>query len=424
MKIDEYLDEFLNDYYMRDFRWFRYHKSNIFCHANPNKNISSSGEQRERARRMLRQWYRVNYAKYCMIVSSISFYNNLDDYMNKTASSKMYNHIFLDFDAHDDKFETIKKQMQMVLQNYKEEKISKKEYYNKIDELQDQITDLIFNDNIVLQSYLEAKKVSEYFEKQGLRTYNCFNGSNGFHIRLYFEPCHLNNYNQIVKSLAKSLNKQLNLQTLNDEVVFKNPSNGIERLPYSFNEESGLRIVPFNFDDNLETILNQAEYLSQHPLKIDEFKLLDYINSDLGSDLQNTDNKMDELLVKKNTAKEKLSNEKKLQNSAKKKYYKNDYNSLFTDLRKLVKFIVGSEYLVKKYEHYDKYQCVFHDDHHSSAIVGSKYYKCHSNNCRIDKLNYFGFIKEYFNLKTDNAVKQKMSELQKQYNFQQSIKTN
>lgn len=81
----------------------------------------------------------------------------------------------------------------------------------------------------------------------------------------------------------------------------------------------------------------------------------------------------------------------------------------------LVRFICSDENLVKSYEIYDKYKCVFHEDKSPSAIVGVKNYTCYSENCKINKLNYFDFIKEWFQLATDDEVKEKMAELQELY---------
>ena len=88
---------------------------------------------------------------------------------------------------------------------------------------------------------------------------------------------------------------------------------------------------------------------------------------------------------------------------------------MFKDLRTLVRFVCGDDNLVSEHERYNKYHCVFHDDKNPSAIVGKKKYTCLSSNCHINKLNYFEFIKEWFNLDTDDEVKQMMVELQQKY---------
>ena len=74
--------------------------------------------------------------------------------------------------------------------------------------------------------------------------------------------------------------------------------------------------------------------------------------------------------------------------------------------------ICGTNNLVSEHEHYDKWKCVFHDDKNESAIVSNKYYQCLSSNCKIGKINYYDFIKEWFHLSSDDEVKEKIIELQ------------
>ena len=54
--------------------------------------------------------------------------------------------------------------------------------------------------------------------------------------------------------------------------------------------------------------------------------------------------------------------------------------------------------------------CPFHDDNSPSARVYKNNFLCASENLH---LNYFDFIRKYFNLAEDEAVKKKMKELKK-----------
>ena len=119
-------------------------------------------------------------------------------------------------------------------------------------------------------------------------------------------------------------------------------------------------------------------------------------------------------MEKEQDTKNRLMHEKIANGKIKGKYYNG--KGLFQDLRTLVRFVCGDDNLVSEHERYNKYKCVFHDYKNPSAIVGIKNYTCVSSNCKINKLNYFEFIKEWFKLKSDYEVKQKMVELQEKYN--------
>ena len=122
------------------------------------------------------------------------------------------------------------------------------------------------------------------------------------------------------------------------------------------------------------------------------------------------DKQIDVLVEKEQKAKDKLLQEKIANGTINGTY--NGNGGLFQDLRILVRFICGDDNLVSEHELYDKYHCVFHNDRNPSAIVGKKNYTCLSSNCKVDKLNYFEFIRTWFNLKSDQEVKQKMVDLQ------------
>ena len=287
-----------------------------------------------------------------------------------------------------------------------------------MDDLQSQIRELIFDENLLLSSWNELKIVNDYFKEQGLRTYTCFSGSKGFHCRVFFEQIHLNNYNRITNDLSKNLIKQFNLETL-DLMVARSPSKNVERLPYTFNEKSGLRVVAFNEKESLASVLKKSKKLATKELsRTDDLVLADYINTGFSDALVSLDKDVDIIVAKEEKMKQELKQQKKLNGTISGRYIGG--GELFKDLRTLVRFICGDDNLVSSHERYDKYKCLFHDDKSPSAIVGVKNYTCYSDKCRIDKINYFDFIKEWFKLTTDNEVKEKMAELQELYDEQSS----
>ncbi len=407
MRIREYYDEFFNNQYFRDFRCLS--KINKVCHAP--KGESTRIKHNENARKFLIWNLDKKVSKYSRFYAMLGYYKTINDYQLANEDALLFNHIFIDFDAHSREFEEIKKQQNDAIE------LKGKIFFNTMDDLQSKIRDLLFDKDLLLTSWDELKIVNDYFQNQGLKTYNCFSGSKGFHCRVFFKPVHLNNYNRIVNDLSKNLIKEFNLKTL-DLVVATSPSKGVERLPYTFNEKSGLRAIPINIDNtSLDKVLNKSMKLSTSKIhKIDDFTLANYVNDDFGDALITLDKQVDSIVAKEEEAKQELKHQKKLNGAITGNYV--GANGLFKDLRVLVRFICGDENLVRSHERYDKYKCVFHEDKSPSAIVGKKNYTCYSENCKINKLNYFDFIKEWFQLSSDTEVKEKMVELQELYDEQ------
>ena len=117
------------------------------------------------------------------------------------------------------------------------------------------------------------------------------------------------------------------------------------------------------------------------------------------------DKQVDVLVKQEQDAKNKLLKEKIANGTINGNY--TGENALFKDLRILVRFVCGDENLVSEHARYDKYHCHFHEDRNPSAIVGMKNYTCLSSNCKIKKMNYFEFLREWFHLESDGEVKKR-----------------
>ena len=405
MKIINFFDEFFNNSYQRDLRIFG--KRTKLKHAP--KHETTIEKHKKHSRMFIKSNINTKTAKYSQFFGGLAYYDNIIDYQLKNEDAMQFNHMFFDFDKHNSKFESIKKK-----QSDAKEKLNGKAYFDRMNELQEQIQDLILFENLLNDSWQDAKQVNDYFNQQGLRTFCCLSASKGIHIRVFFEPIHINNYNRIVSDLYKNLTNQFNLRTLDFEVgVDGNPSKSVERLPYSYNEKSGLRVTPFSFEhDSLNDVVDKAMKLSEQRklVNVDEFNLSDYVNAEFHNGILKLDSQIDVLVKQEQDAKQKLLQERIANGTINGTY--NGNGGLFQDLRILVRFVCGEDNLVSEHELYDKYKCVFHSDRNPSAIVGKKNYQCLSSNCKINKINYFGFIKEWFHLKSDQEVKEKMVELQ------------
>jgi len=412
MKILNYFDEFLNNSYNRDLRVFAKY-SNI-KHA---PKFETTNEKHARAKRkFIKDNINSTMARYSRFYCSHTYFEDVVDYQVGNDAARIVNHFFFDFDKHFDvnsKFKTITGEQKQAMDS-----LGGKALFDEMDSLQEQIQDMIVYENILKDSWNESKKVYDYFKSQGLTTYTCLSMSKGVHLRCFFNPIIVNNYNRIIHDLHNNLVKQFNLKTLDEKVTGKdsNPLKSVERIPYSFNEKSGLRVIPFSFEtDSLSDVVNKSIKLSSKKrlAKVEPFKLSDYVNCDFHNGILKLDKQVDELVAKEQAAKDKLLKEKIANGTISGNY--TGENALFKDLRILVRFVCGDSNLVSEHDRYDKYKCVFHADKSPSAIVGIKNYTCLSSNCKVSKLNYFEFLKEWFHLESDSEVKEKMVELQQLY---------
>ena len=413
MKIINYFDEFLNNSYNRDLR--------VFCKYSDVKHAPKFETTNEKHAKHKRMFIKSNInsttAKYSRFYGWHTYFEDVIDYQLVNEDARMVNHFFFDFDkefADKSKFKTITAKQKQAIDS-----LSGKELFQELDNLQEQIQDMILFENILNDSWQKAKIVNDYFQEQGLKTYTCLSMSKGVHLRVFFKPIHVNNYNRIIHDLHNNLVKQFDLGNILDKKVTgkdSNPLKSVERLPYSFNEKSGLRVTPFDFNvDTLDDVVEKSMKLSEQKrlVKVEPFNLSDYVNTEFHNGILKLDSQIDVLVAKEQKAKQELLQEK-IKNGTINGTYTGG-NGLFQDLRILVRFICGDDNLVSEHQLYDKYHCVFHDDKNPSAIVGKKNYTCLSSNCKIGKLNYFEFLRTWFKLKSDDEVKEKMVELQTLY---------
>ena len=418
MKIINYFDEFFNNSWNRDLRFIG--RQTNTRHAP--KSQTTNKKHAILKRNFIKNNINSKISKYTNFYGSHTYYEDILDYQLANDNARTINHFFFDFDKHftdNSKFKKITKGDgdNAGIEDLK--KLPIREYFDGMDSIHEQIQDMIIYENILTDSWNESKKVYDYFKSQGLKTYTCLSMSKGVHLRCFFNPIHVNNYNRIIHDLHKNLKNQFNLKTLDPKVSGEdsNPLKSVERLPYTFNEKSGLRVTPFSFEtDSLNDVIEKSIKLSdkQRLIDVEPFKLSDYVNADFHNGILRLDKQVSDLIADEQKAKEKLLQEK-IRNGTINGTYTGEKSALFQDLRILVRFICGDNNMVSEHEFYDKYKCVFHNDQSPSAIVGIKYYTCLSSNCKISKLNYFDFIREWFNLKTDNEVKEKMVELQQLY---------
>ena len=245
---------------------------------------------------------------------------------------------------------------------------------------------MLFNSDILETPFNEVARVYDYLSDNGFNPYVIFSASKGVHMYCFFEPCHIENIGIISMKYAETIQKEMNLKTI-DFAVNKDAHKRKARLPYSRHNKTDLFATPYNINDDLTDILSDAV---NPPIK--DFYISDYIMKGFSELLMETDKEVSNLLEKRQQRIEKEMELKRKANKDMIVYKEIDLSSI--NMRHLVKD-VASEHFVKKMTNYDIYNCPFHADSHHSAGCYEKRFYCAS--CG-KSWNYYEFISEFYGL--------------------------
>lgn len=347
----------------------------------------------------------------------LSYYKDMGDFRLDDKANKYNDRLMFDFDLDNEHLDLLKKKIKEI--NY-DDNLKWKQKEREIKKVQKQYQDIILNTNTIIPAYEEAKELAEYFSKCNIPFYSEFSGGKGFHHYIFFDEIRSRQINnkfvleEAVKVLGQDFQNKFNFKTL-DQAPFGDILSRLGRLPYSTHESSLLKVVPCDLlNEPLTDILSRAKKKKNNYI---DFKV------EPSKDFRILLNRYMNFTTDKLQQQEKISKLKTINTGAIHGTISDKYkDSIFQDMRVLCRFIIG-DYFVSSHDKYDLYKCCFHDYDHASVIVSEKAYNCKSNTCTAevqkqfgtDKLNYWNFLKKYFNLKHDSEVRGKMKELNSQY---------
>ena len=338
------------------------------------------------------------------LVSSLTFYSNVEDFHSKDYDKRYTDRLFFDFDIEDNpKVKELKENIKIAkLELYEDERTA------AINDYQKQFRNLILNDNLLLEPFEEVKALMNYFmEGLAIKPYPVFSGSKGFHLIIFLNPMKLININQLSYNLASYLKKKLDLKLI-DLSVNKDPISRVQRIPYSKHERTGFYTVPIDNNVSYDELLKHIKRNRNRPSLFDRESYIpdEYFHKNL----INLNAKITEYLMKSEMKQKELQKQKRELLAAKRKT-KNlssvdsiDFSNI--DMRSLVSKVLGSP--EREYSNYSMFKCPFHNDNNPSLKVSAKYCSCYS--CGF-YYNYYDFIKEYYNLKTDEEIIKKLYEI-------------
>lgn len=334
------------------------------------------------------------------LVGSLTHYKNIGDYREKDLSLVYSDRLFFDFDIEDKRTKILKHKIKDVKQN---QNITGRERLSLIKQYQEDFQNLILEEDILKEPFTQVMKLKDYLSQidKDFKPFIVFSGSKGFHVNLFYEDTNLQDLTNLNESLAELFRKKLGLNLL-DFNIYNNVLTGVQRIPYNIHERTNLITNPISpnvtYDDFIQEVSrNKRDVIS---FDINDYYSPKWFHEDLIK-LDSENNKR----IRENYSKQKTLQKLPRENLTT-AHYKGESDLIFSDMRELCKLLIGEPAYQR--EHYNKYNCPFHDDKIPSSQVGKKYFKCYG--CNL-KLNYYDFIKKFYNLNSDSEVKSKMREI-------------
>ena len=330
------------------------------------------------------------------LFSQVTYYRSIGDFRSKDESNRYCNCLFFDFDLDSEKLHDLKLD---ILQAYDD--FTGRERFKKIAEIQQEYQNILFTSDVLEKPFNDAKTLYDYFKSNNITPFTVFSGSKGVHLYIFFNQCKIANLSEISYTLADSYKNALKLDTL-DLNVNKDAIARKSRVIYSKHESSNLFTTPFDIEsESIADVLEKSRKQNITPFDLSEYEISD-------ANFVNTLKSIDTTVTAKN--KEILAEKQKQRVIYNDKLYDVNFDAdtddIFKDMRLLLKLVLGEP--EREFKQYNTYKCPFHDDKRPSARVYKKNFLCASENLH---LNYFEFIRKFYDLESDDDVKEKMADL-------------
>ena len=142
-------------------------------------------EMKSKALQFLTKHTSRNWSKECILSASLSFFNDIGTYRGNNDSDRLIDMLMFDFDTEHSQVEALKKRLKKA-DNIKNMKAQRKE----VKKVQEDFQKLLFNTDLLKQTFMDARKLAEYFKRLGIRTYTVFSGSKGLHLYVFIPKLH------------------------------------------------------------------------------------------------------------------------------------------------------------------------------------------------------------------------------------------
>lgn len=396
--LKEYYSNYYNHNFLRDFRYIPDDKTKYNQVFNAKK-LGLKSNPESRALHFLTKSN--HHGKDGLMGGEITFFKSIPEYKIGDVYERWADRLFFDLDIEDLRVSMIKDEMK---KSYAE--LTGEELIFRLGELESDFRDLIFNSDLLLPTFQEAKKLCLYLEGLDLSPYLIFSGSKGFHVNIFFEDVKLKNLSQISRLFGKTFSDKLNLKYL-DYAVFdrKKAQRRLQRCQYVIHSKTGLMTIPipdiYDYDDFVGIIRSQ----NHKPIEFD-FNEYSSKSGDFRESLIYNDNEF----IRINARKER---ELKKKNDEKRRMMKKRYGANYKDYKDIsmvdLYLAYGGE-IIKEDSSKAIVRCLFHGaDRNPSAVIfkDSNYFYCSS--CG-KSLNYYSFISEMEGTDDKSEIMSKVDE--------------
>ena len=396
--LKEYYSNYYNHNFLRDFRYIYDDKTKYNDVFNAKK-LGLKSNPESRALHFLTKSN--HHGKDGLMGGEITYFKSIPEYQSGDISLRWSDRLFFDLDIEDLRVEMIKEQMKKSYEELKGDELT-----FRLDELKSDFRDLIFNSDLLLPTFKEAKKLCQYLESLGLRPYLICSSAKGFHANLFFNEVRLQNLSQVSRLFGKTFSDKLDLKYL-DYAVFdrKKAQRRLQRCQYVLHSKTNLMTIPipeiYDYDEFIGIIKKQ----NRRPIEFD-FNYYSSKSGDFRESLIYNDNEFTRINARKQRELKK-ENEKK-RRMMKKKYGKSYKN--YNEISMVDLFLAYGGEIIKEDSSKAIVRCLFHGaDRNPSAVIfkDSNYFYCSS--CG-KSLNYYSFISEMEGTNDKSEIMSKVDE--------------
>lgn len=402
----QYYSNYYNHNFLRDFRYLL-DKPQSYIDSRDNKKKYSKGDYLHEwkyknadnsEKRALSFLNHITHSGFHgLLGGQIGYFKSLDDYHEGNIMNKYVDRLFFDFDVENDRVSIIKDSMKDVNDN-----LEGKAWLERLGELKSDFRNLIFDDDLLLPTFDEARRLCLYLQEIGLKPYLIFSGSKGFHVNVFFKEARLQNFSQISKSLGMTFSKKLNLKYLDYNVFDREKvHNRLQRCQYAYHSKTDLITLPipevYDYDEAIHLIKKN----SMRPISFD---YEEYLSSD---DFSHALVIMNEKFSIINDRKQR---ELEYQNKQRRQMRIKKYGKPLKSFQGVNMIDLAKAYGIGGESKGDKLivKCPFHNDNNPSAVVFEKRFHCSA--CNLT-LNYYDFISKIEGTSDKKVIMKKLREL-------------
>ena len=216
---------FFHEHLFRDYRHIYHDKTTVFKFL---EEPLDTLKMKSKVLQFLTKHTSRNWSREGILLASLSFFNDIGAYRGSNDFDRLIDMLMFDFDTENIEVNVLKKRLNEAY-SIKDVKVQLKE----VKKVQEDFQKLLFHTDLLKQPFMDARKLSNYFQQLGIRTYTMFSGCKGLHLYVFLPKLHISNILQVTLKLATIFKDQLDLRTL-DVSVSKDSLKRMDRVPLFF----------------------------------------------------------------------------------------------------------------------------------------------------------------------------------------------